>query len=312
MADGSTQHDPVTMMATALDSARRELEEAWKDCRPTCDSAERLFHYTSLEGLLGIVKHKTLWLSNVSTFNDTSELHYGGEVIMEVINEALHSQPPGQNLAPDLEAAVEKGKRFIEHLPSHYYAFCFCSDHDRLCQWRAYGAGAAGFEIGFSRSRLEGYLASKRWRVSDPMPMLYGKPRMKKAARRFISKAQAIAGSPEHALKGGDLDKLNDEFAFKLFLFPLAVKNPSFSEEKEWRIIQVGFDQKDVKFRPHHGITLPYLELPGVPPEVFVSVTLGPKVDPDFADEPMRLFLKCNELGHVEVRPSKIPLRAPS
>jgi len=299
-------------MGTALDNAKRELKEAWRDCRPSCASSERLFHYTSAEGLHGILEHKTLWLSKVSTFNDTSEMHYGGEAIREVIDEALRSQPRAQNLALDLEAVAEKGKRFVEQLSSHCYAFCFCSHHDRLSQWRAYGAGAAGFEIGFDRVRLETYLASKSLRVSDPMPILYGKRRVRSAAGRFVSEASAIAAKPEHGLKGSDLTNFNDEFGFRLFLFSLATKNPCFSEEKEWRIIQVGFDQKDVKFRPRHGITLPYLELPGVPPEVFVSVTLGPKVDPDFADEPMRLFLRCNELGHVEVRPSKIPLRAPS
>lgn len=125
VADGSTQHDPVIKMGTALDNAKRELKEAWRDCRPSCASSERLFHYTSAEGLHGILEHKTLWLSKVSTFNDTSEMHYGGEAIREVIDKALRSQPRAQNLALDLEAVAEKGKRFVEQLSSHCYAFCF-------------------------------------------------------------------------------------------------------------------------------------------------------------------------------------------
>lgn len=309
MAMVGTSLTPIVKMKTPLEDANRELKKVWQNCRPSRDSAEELFHYTSAEGLQGILKGKTLWLSKVSTFNDTSEMLHGGSVIEQVIDEALRSQPPGQNSPLDLEAVAEKGKEFVERLPSHSYAFCFCSRRDRLSQWRAYGAGAAGFQIGFNRLRLEEYLGTESLRVSDPMPMIYGKTQQKKAASCFVSKAIAVAANPKYCLKGSDLSDFNNEFAFLLYLFPLAMKNPSFSEEEEWRILQVGLDQKAVKFRPAHGSIIPYLELSSIPPEVFASVTLGPRVDLKFVLEPMRLFLNCNHLEHVKVRPSKITLR---
>jgi hypothetical protein len=97
---------------------------------------------------------------------------------------------------------------------------------------------------------------------------------------------------------------------FLLFQYTLGMKNTSFSEEKEWRFLQVSPNQNSVKFRPIRGAIVPYLELSGIPPDVFGSVTLGPAVDPKFGIEPMKLFLKCNQLEHVKVRPSRIPLRA--
>lgn len=225
-----------------------------------------------------------------------------------MVDKALRSEPPGQSSVLHLEAVREKGKRFVEQLSSHCYAFCFCREHDLLSQWRAYGAGAAGFEIESDRVRLEGYLASKSSHVGDPMPILYGKRQVKGAAGRFMSEASAIAAKPEHSLKGADLTKFNDEFGFLLFLLSLATKDPHFSEEKEWRILQVDLKEDAVRFRPAHGIIIPHLELSGIPPEVFVSVTLGPGV-PEFVAEPLRLFLKCNGLEHVQVRHSEIPLR---
>jgi len=33
-----------------------------------------LYHYTRLDGLLGIVKSKSLWASNIYYFNDASEI----------------------------------------------------------------------------------------------------------------------------------------------------------------------------------------------------------------------------------------------
>ena len=35
-----------------------------------------LYHYTSLEGLLGIIESKSIWATNVLYLNDASELNY--------------------------------------------------------------------------------------------------------------------------------------------------------------------------------------------------------------------------------------------
>ncbi len=294
---------------TSLEDAKRELREAWRDCRPSCASADQLFHYTSAEGLHGILKHKKLRLSNVSTFNDTSEMRYG----WAVIKEALASQPGARGSTLNLKAAAEKGGPFVKRLVPCSYAFCFCAEHDCLCQWRAYGGGGAGFEIGFNRATLEAYLegysSAKSVRVTDPGPMVYNKEWVKGAVNCFVSKAIAIAEDPRYGVRRDDLDSFRREFEFLVVQYLLAMKNPSFSEEKEWRILHVSLDQKDVNFRPARGIIVPYLELSAVPPEVFAGVTLGPKIDPEFAPKLMRLFLNRNQLEHVEVRPSKIPLR---
>jgi hypothetical protein len=303
MGDGPAGHYRVTRMATPLENAIAELKRAWQDCRPSCEPPERLYHYTSLEGLLGILGHKTLWLAEASTLNDTSEMRFGGEAVAEVLQ-------AGHSSALDLHAVAEKEKRFLEGLTSHGYVFCFCREHDLLSQWRAYGGGAAGFEIEFDRVPLEAYLA--RQRVSDPTPMLYGKDEVKQAAGRFLSEASAIAAKPEHSLKGSDLAKFEDEFGFRLSLLALATKDPCFSGEREWRIIRVRREGEAVRFRSAHGIIVPYLDLSCIPPEVFVGVTLGPKVDADLGGETVRLFLESNGLGHAQVRRSRVPLRRPS
>jgi len=139
--------------------------------------------------------------------------------------------------------------------------------------------------------------------------MVYNKEWQKRPISCFVSKAIAIAEDPSYGLKGNDLDTLG-EFEFLVIQYLLPMKDPSFSEEKEWRILHVSLDQEDVNFRPARGIVIPYLELSAVPPEVFASVTLGPRIDPEFGRKPMRLFLNRNQLEHVQVRSSKIPLRA--
>jgi hypothetical protein len=237
--------------------------------------------------------------------NDTSEMLYGRDVIGKV----LLSRPKGLDSPLNLEAVYERVKNVVEEsLVSQSYVFCFCAEDDLLSQWRAYGAGGTGFAIGLNRVRLEKYLHNKSLHVSDPMPLVYSEDRQQRVVSCFLSKVEEIA-SRKSNLTGNVLWEFESEFGFCLLKYSLFMKHPSFSEEKEWRILQVCSDQKDVKFRPGRGIIIPYLELSGIPPDVFVSVTLGSGTDPEFAVKPMESFLKCNQLQHVKVQASEIPLR---
>lgn len=290
-----------------LQDAKRELKKVWEDCRPSCDSAEQLFHYTSAEALHGILKDKkTLWLSSVSTLNDASEMLYGARVINKLISGVLRSPPAGRHWTLNLASVTRK--RYIGDLAHHSYVACFCSEDDLVSQWSRYGAQGVGFAIGFDRKQLENFFRNQSLPVSYPMPMVYERDRWERSVSCFVLKADDIA--KEHDLKGSNYEAFEKEFMLRLFWFALGMKNPSFSEEKEWRIVQVSPRQNGVKFRPARGIIIPYLELSDVPPNVFASVTLGPRVDPKFGVEPMKLFLSRNQLEHVKVRPSKLPIRA--
>jgi hypothetical protein len=283
----------------------RELKTAWRNCRPHCPSVDPLFHYTSAEGLHGILTTRKIRLSNVSTLNDASEMLYGRDVISKV----LLSRLKGQDSALNLAAVYQKGTKFVEEgLVSQSYVFCFCSKDDLLSQWRAYGEGGAGFAIGFNRVRLEEYLQKGSLRVSDPMPLVYSEDCQERVVSCFVSKAEDIAAC-KYNLTGRGLCEFEKEFAFWLFQYPLFMKHPSFSEEKEWRILQVSRDPKDVMFRPGRGIVIPYLELSDIPADVFASVTFGPGHDPKFGVKPMEFFLKQKQLQHVKVQASEIPLR---
>lgn len=50
-----------------------------------------LFHYTSMDGLLGIVGRSTLWATNIEYLNDASEYRHGAELIREVLNQLKQS-----------------------------------------------------------------------------------------------------------------------------------------------------------------------------------------------------------------------------
>ncbi|HEX8010670.1 MAG TPA: hypothetical protein VF814_07020 [Casimicrobiaceae bacterium] len=53
-----------------------------------------IYHYTTLEGFVGIVQSRSLWLSDYSYLNDARELTHGVEIVRSVVDEMLKGDVP--------------------------------------------------------------------------------------------------------------------------------------------------------------------------------------------------------------------------
>jgi hypothetical protein len=293
--------DPSAKRESPLEGAKKELVSAWHEAPwpEAVGDPDQLFHYCSADGLYGIVTGRSLWLSEIRTLNDESEMLYGREVVDRV----LRSQNPRPAWLPKGMASKSGFLEFVSS--SRMYVGCFCSEGDLLSQWRAYGARGSGFAIGFSRQLLEEHCRGND--VAGPFRVVYDKNGQTKVVRTFVQRAKEIAA--KHGLGVNEYRGYSEEFMFWLTAFMPAMKNPSFSEEKEWRLFRI-HPEGTPEFRPTHGAIIPYLTMSNIPPRVFSSVILGPTVEPDFGLRPMKLFLEHNRLEHVEVRRSQVPLRA--
>jgi len=112
---------------------------------------ERVYHYTNAAGLLGIVRGKCLWASDVWYMNDAREALYGLDVIERALEGLdLPSGPAAEirGRALTLLRAIRDDGDF-----SRSYIACLSADGDDLSQWRAYGR-PRGFSIGFDTAKL--------------------------------------------------------------------------------------------------------------------------------------------------------------
>src|ERR1700723_398094 len=111
-----------------------------------------LYHYTTGEGLVGILSSKQLWCTQISCLNDTTEFTYAIEEFQKLVRTRLTEQHhPIQELflrgleqylsAPDAER-------------SQFFVTCFSEREDDLSQWRAYSGGEGGYAIQFDRIKL--------------------------------------------------------------------------------------------------------------------------------------------------------------
>jgi hypothetical protein len=120
-----------------------------------------LFHYTTLDGLLGIFDTWTLWATDVRYLNDFREFANEADLLTRGEHRALEliANDP-EEIAPDsahktrrhIQGMIYMMKQKSNEARGATYVTCFCEDGDLLSQWRGYGK--AGVSLGFSRDAL--------------------------------------------------------------------------------------------------------------------------------------------------------------
>jgi len=97
-----------------------------------------VFHYTSLEGLLGIIESKSIWATNVLYMNDASELNYAKKLFKEEISRFCKENPhfkKTKNFDDSLGAFFfdileENINRLIDSEILSFYASSFSEEKD--------------------------------------------------------------------------------------------------------------------------------------------------------------------------------------
>lgn len=147
----------------------------------TSDVYEKLYHYTTWDGLLGILKTQTLWATHYRFLNDYSEivffrdklvsliLPYVSEAYEKLIEKSPHigqriHQEGGlrQVVQHDAEVVVDAQYRATGH---EIYILSFCGQQENpyinsnglLSQWRGYGSGG-GSALVFDTRKMEAIL----------------------------------------------------------------------------------------------------------------------------------------------------------
>jgi hypothetical protein len=211
-----------------------------------------IYHYTSADGIAGIIDKHEIWMSNVAFMNDTTELtmlQNAKDLFSagDFINEAVKSE----------WNEMLKRKRINENERNDYYMASFSRKKDSLEQWRAYG----NYCIGFDAKKL-----SVRKRV-----FLYKCLYTTKDIRKWVLKNEKISEWKDL----GD-DKERRFAAYYLFdVASMKYKNKNFKNEREVRLIasshynwtynnspEMYEDDLPIHFRRHpiYGFPVPYVK----------------------------------------------------
>lgn len=215
-----------------------------------------LFHYTTQSGLIGIVKSGHIWATHTQYLNDRREFRHAVDLVQAEIEDLRHA------VKSDLERARLDGMSEDLNATPEQVNVCVCSFSevpDSLPQWRAYG-GSSGFSMGFSGEFLRSATDREGWYLAkcvyDPVE------------QRAIAKALVEEGL-ELRIEDDSLSAptpLYERATFRNYLFRYApvMKDQSFAEEKEWRIISrpLSCRRDNFDFREGRSLIVPYYKFP--------------------------------------------------
>jgi Protein of unknown function (DUF2971) len=269
-----------------------------------------LYHYTSLEGVMGILRSKTLWATELGFLNDRSEFEHARDLFRAALdrlaNPALDPDHPFHDIVDQLDDEYAALRRSVsETLGRRYldtYVVSFCESGDLLSQWRTYAAGGGGYAIEFEFEGLR-QAAQEAWQEFGILDRVdYGQ-------EEFIQKSL-------DAIRHSNLSMgKNMRASGEVMQYLVRIKHASFAEEREWRVAVnvkwsdlTRFEDSDVvRFRAGPYGATPYLELP-FNTSAIRGVVVGPGLHADTRATGVARLLEVQGI-HAEVRASSAPLR---
>jgi len=199
----------------------------------------RLYHYTDLDGLRGILQSNLLWATDARALNDRTELIYGAALLVSELEK--FSYESNETISSALIKLAGFYKEHGNHLLDFFetYVISLSEAPDMLSQWRAYSNQAMGccLEFDFSDSRVFTISDGSIPIPLEILPVIYNETTQRALIRSGIEKVlnylHSILMEPSE-LKLGVITGWVFH-AFKPYL--MAFKHPGFAEEKEWRVV---------------------------------------------------------------------------
>ena len=217
---------------------------------------EKIYHYTSAEGLMGIVQNKELWFTNIYFLNDNQEVFYTYNLLLDLIEELKGSikRELYKHIEDRCNCVLSEGYLNYESgvIGRHeYYIASFSLDDDNLSLWNYYSkSDVTGYNIEFHYDKF-----LKKFSIYGEV--CYDSEEQKQMLRNTIHKINPYING-----------KNNDYYLNKLFInfiiYSLFFKHQNFSSEKEYRIIielDNFIDYKKCSFRNKKGLIIPFYKL---------------------------------------------------
>lgn len=236
------------------------------------EEPDTIFHYTDAAGFIGITKSKKLWASCIECLNDEREFRHGLDLAGQIAK--TFNRPE----IPDATARIES---FIEVMSRLWgmgiFSCSFSARRDLLSQWRGYCGAGNGYNIGLDVKMLQEACRTQGFSLQR---CLYDIEEQKDLLRPWIKKMfdgeYDNYGLPNEKDR---IDKAAEQTAYAVRTFVPLLKDASFSEEEEWRLIGNVNSHEDPRWKARPGKTLliPYVEIDlSQDPKIFSTVTIGP------------------------------------
>ena len=278
-----------------------------------------MYHYTDAAGAVGILSKKQLWLTDILTTNDYSELTYSLDHTKNVINDKVRSigdkDPMAKVILEQLEESISKTFQTFD-----FYAACFSKSQDKLSQWRAYARDGLGFAIGLKVTE-ESYRREPPNNPADDVKVIavnYSEKILRDTLTEDVETTLNVLKDKDFITlinredqREGALIILLSAVAAAMITEGILYKHPDFEEESEVRVLLLdttGKLESSIQVRSSGDRLTPYIPCNLENHFLIESVTVGPTARDDSL-KAVEDLLKSHGLGTVSVGRSKIPYR---
>lgn len=291
-----------------------------------------VFHYTSTDALISIVRNNELWLSDATFLNDRVEIEHGRSIANKRLQVATNRA--GQT---KVQAMMRTALDLLNTEPDPIvYVACFSLEADDLPQWRAYGQGAPiAIELehhplmfGYTSEGLLQYVRYEQeeqiWTFDQVLDAYWNAYADDVRDPKPSPRLEPIPVEEERAICAGKL-------RHDLWRYIVACKSPAFRSEREVRFAYTAheFSRGGRDWYPKHpvplfrtngGRVIPYLssmnldfqnlgETSEVPLLPIRSVRIGPADDQALIAKGVRRLLDAHRHAGVKITLSDSPLR---
>jgi hypothetical protein len=286
-----------------------------------------LAHYTTADGLRGIIQNGNLWASGACYLNDSSEIDYGRLLFDDILTKAIAEEgrdPVSKSVFQEAKKAFESGGE-MEPIISRTYVACFCEKDNLLSQWRAYGQ-SGGYAIVFPLKELPTALTVGDSYHTDLHRVIYDRQIQTLLLKLVLDDLISVLNEDSilQLWKSyGPAEKYLFSTSFNTFLQTMAFseivrfKDPAFEEEREWRLAVRPMSLKlndqeaqQLRFRTTKGNIIPYVELRPRGGELLPvrSVRYGPTLRQKQALNALSLLFHQKGYPDIKFEGADIPL----
>jgi hypothetical protein len=301
-----------TPVSCALNAVLNDLTQRSANHAPPA-----LYHYTDVGAILGIVKDKRIWMSDIRFMNDPSELHYGEYTVAhEGFRQfAEHNTGYVSELIEKCLTKADNTAIFTSKIRPHIFAFSLSSKRDAITHWREYAQRGKGYCLELKSKNL--------FALSDNSLGLYRvRYHLSDQTEVYLQFFEEIQRSLLNKNDLGEISNeiLSDHISIGLSIISSIMKNMQYESESEWRILNIRprDDIAEIKFSARPFAIKPYVDLDlnelirneevGEYNNPIKSIMAGPALE-KIATYSLELLISQIKENGISINCSAIPLR---
>ncbi len=270
---------------------------------------DRLYHYTSSDGLMGILKTNKIRTTKIHYLNDRSELNLAFECIRAEIKRQMKKKQ-----GPRSQEELEEMLRVLDTIEEiNVSVASFTEKGDQLSQWRGYCKIGDGYSLGFDGKALRQQLKEQFKFWFYLAPCVYNENKQKILINELIKYSPLRTKSLSAQSINLPLRYLSFEES-TLLVAPM-IKASGFKEEKEWRLISAPLPFDTAEFRRGSFSLIPYWETEVDLERTLKKIIIGPTPEKELSEAAVRgLLMKYfpahnSPLRKIEIMHSQVPFR---